>query len=185
MVRRHALTQDQLECLTMPLRLAIVQRLESDKEATARELAARMGRPTTSLYHHLKQLEEIGLVRIVGERKGPRRPEAIYALVADDYTTVEAVKTDAGRKTYARAATRVAEGAARALSAAVEAEKSRFQKRDRNTMVRFFMFRADGAKLAQINKLIGELEASLWEANSEDGEEMMFTVLMSPQPIRA
>lgn len=185
MVSTYALSQDQLECLTMPMRLAIVQRLESDKAATARELAARMGRPATSLYHHLKQLEEIGLVRVVGERRGSRRPEAVYALVADDYTTVEAVKTEAGRKAYARSAMRIAEAAARAVSAAADADTSRFEGEDRNTRVRFFMLRADKAKLAQINKLIGELEVSLWEESSEEGEEIMFTVLMSPQHIRA
>lgn len=185
MVSTFALSPDQLECLTMPMRLAIVQRLESDKEATARELAARMGRPATSLYHHLKQLEEIGLVRIVGERRGSRRPEAVYALVADDFSSAEAVKTDAGRKAYARSAMRVAEAAARALSAAVEADKAKFEGEGRNTRIRFFTVRADKAKLARINRLLGELEASLWDESSEAGEEIMVTVLMSPQHIRA
>lgn len=185
MVSTYALSPDQLECLTMPMRLAIVQRLESDKEATARELAARMGRPATSLYHHLKQLEEIGLVRIVGERRGSRRPEAVYALVADDFSSVEAVKTEAGRKAYARSAMRVAEAAARALSAAVEADTARFEGEDRNTRIRFFTVRADKAKLARISRLISELDACLWEESPADGEEIMFTVLMSPQHVRA
>src|SRR5215468_4010976 len=94
--KKHHLSQVQLESLTSPARLAIAQRLEIDKQATARELAARLGRPVTALYHHLRQLEGIGLLRIVAERKGVRRPEAVYALVADELSSAEAVKTRRG-----------------------------------------------------------------------------------------
>src|SRR5580700_4097454 len=44
MPKKHLLSQTQLASLTSPVRLAIVQRMEIDREATARELARRMGR---------------------------------------------------------------------------------------------------------------------------------------------
>jgi len=181
MASEHALTPDQIDCLTHPLRLAIIQRLEGDKEATARELALRIGRPPTSLYHHLKQLLDIGLVRIIGERKGQRRPEAIYALIADEYTTIDAVKTSAGRQAYARSTSRIAEAAARVLSGAIEADSARFQGDARNIRARFFMVRANRQKLARINMLIDELEALLLDGKPDDGDEIMLTLLMSPQ----
>lgn len=184
MASEHALTPDQIDCLTHPLRLAIIQRLEGDKEATARELALRIGRPPTSLYHHLKQLLDIGLVRVVGERKGLRRPEAVYALLADEYTTIDAVKTSAGKQAYARSTSRIAEAAARALSGAVEADNARFLGAARNTRARFFMARANREKLTRINTLIDELEAMLLDGKPEDGEEIMFTFLMSPQRVK-
>ena len=67
MPEKHLLNQRQLESLTSPIRLAIIQRLDIDKEATVHELSQRMGRPVTSLYHHLKQLVDIGLLRVSGE----------------------------------------------------------------------------------------------------------------------
>jgi len=179
MTTRHFLTQDQLEILTSPARLAIVQRLEMDGQATARELAQRMGRSTTSLYHHLKQLEDAGLLRVVGERKGPRRPEAIYAAVADYLSSAEAVKTEAGRLTYGRAATRVAEAGARAFSAAMAGAEPRFEGEGRNALVRFYALRATPEKLARLNQLLDELDEAGCEV-SEDGEEIQLTVLMSP-----
>src|SRR6202042_755240 len=97
MSKKHILDQSQLESLTSPIRLAIVQRLEVDKQATARELAHRMGRPVTSLYHHLKQMEDVGVLRVAAERKGARRPEAVYAMVADQLSSAQAVKTRQGR----------------------------------------------------------------------------------------
>ena len=180
MPKKHHLTQVQLENLTSPIRLAIVQRLEIDKEATALDLARRMGRPVTSLYHHLKQLQEVGVLRVVAERKGARRPEAVYAMVAGYLSSAEAVRTPQGKKTYARAALRVAEAGARAFSAAVANGEPKFDGERRNAMVRYFVLRADRAKLARVNALLDELEDVLTQG-SEDGDEIMLTILLSPQ----
>lgn len=180
MSAKHVLTQTQLESLTSPIRLAIVRRLAIDKRASARDLAHNMGRPVRSLYHHLKQLQAVGLLRVVGERRGARRPEAVYAAVADYLSSVEVVKTRKGSETYARAAARAGEAGIRAFSAAVQERSARFEGADRNAMVRFFVLRADGKKLAQVNKLLNQLERALGQG-SEEGEEIMLTLMLSPQ----
>jgi predicted ArsR family transcriptional regulator len=182
-MKKHHLDQVQLESLTSPARLAIVQRLEIDRQATARELAERMGRPVTALYHHLKQLTDVGVLRIVAERPGSRRPEAVYAMVADHLSSAEAVKTAHGRETYARAGGRVADAGARAFAAAVAHGEPRFAGRHRNAMVRYFVLRADRKKLARLNELLEELEETLAHP-SEDGEEIQLTILMAPLPAR-
>jgi predicted ArsR family transcriptional regulator len=178
MPRKHLLNQAQLESLTSPVRLAIIQRLEVDKEATARELARRMGRPVTSLYHHLRELEDVGVLRIVSARKGARRPEAVYAMVADSLSSAEAVKTQQGRKTYSRAALRVAEAGARAFSAAVAHGSPRFAGEQRNAMVRFFVLRADKKKMSRLNALLEELEKAAAHS-CEEGDEIQLTILLS------
>lgn len=183
MPTKHFLSQIQLESLTSPIRLAIVQRLEVDKEATARELARRMGRPATSLYHHLKQLEDVGVLRVVAERKGARRPEAVYAMVADYLSSAEAVKTEPGKKTYVRAATRVAEAGARAFSAAVAHGSPRFEGEQRNAFVRFYALRATREKLRRLNALLNELEDAATQS-CEEGEEIQLTILLSPLPTK-
>jgi predicted ArsR family transcriptional regulator len=179
--KKHLLDQAQLESLTSPVRLAIVQRLEVDKEATARDLARRMGRSATSLYHHLQQLEDVGVLRVVAERKGARRPEAVYAMVADQLSSAEAVKTQRGRETYGRAALRVAEAGARAFSAAVADGTPRFEGEQRNAIVRFFVLRADKRKMARLNKLLNELE-DIATHSCEHGDEIQLTLLLSPLP---
>ena len=178
MPNKHFLNQAQLESLTSPMRLAIVQRLDVDKEATARELAHRMGRPVTSLYHHLKQLEDVGLLRVVAERKGARRPEAVYAPVADYLSSAEAVKTEQGRKSYSRSASRVAEAGARAFSAAVAQGGARFDGEDRNAMLRFYTLRATKEKLAHLNALLNGLDDAAAQS-SDDGDEIQLTILLS------
>jgi predicted ArsR family transcriptional regulator len=178
------LTQSQLESLSSPIRLAIVQRLEIDRDATARELAHRMGRPVTSLYHHLKLLEEVGVLHVVSERKGVRRPEAVYAMVAVSLSSAKAVKTEQGKKTYSRAAARVADAGARAFAAAVAQGAPRFGGRQRNAMVRYFLLRASAEKIADLNRLLNEME-DLLAHSSDDGEEIQLTLLLSPLPSKS
>lgn len=179
MPKKHFLNQRQLESLTSPMRLAIAQRLEIDKAATARELSQRIGRPVTAVYHHIKQLQSVGLLRIVTKRKGPRRPEAVYGLIADFLSSAEAVKTQKGRRTYAQAAARVADAGARAFSTAMRRAIPRFDGEHRNAMVRYYPLRADKKKLACLNRLLNEMENAASDS-SEGGEEILVTVLMSP-----
>ena len=179
MPRKHFLTQDQLESLTSPVRLAIIQRFEIDRETTARELARRMGRSVTSIYHHLKHLEAVGLLRVVAERKGVRRPEAVYAVVADYLSSAEAVKSRRGRKTYGRAALRVAEAGVRAFSAAMVRGNAVLDGEHRNALVRFYLLRADKRKIARLNALLEELDTAATDSGG-DGDEIQLTILMSP-----
>lgn len=179
MPKKHLLTQAQLESLTSPLRLAIVQRLEIDKQATARELAWRMGYPVTALYHHLKQLADAGVLRVVAERQGVGRPEAVYALIAEYLSSAKAVKTRPGRKTYGRAAARVADAGARAFAAAVARGSPKFAGKHRNTMAKYYLLRADKAKLARLNELLDELDGAATRS-CEDGDEVQLTILLSP-----
>jgi predicted ArsR family transcriptional regulator len=181
MPKKYLLNQNQLESLTSTVRLAIVQCLEMDHEATAREIAARMGRPVTALYHHIRKLEDAGVLRMVGERKGLRRPEAIYALAAGQLSTASVVKTRKGRETLGRGAIRVADAGGRAFSRAMTQMEPRFEGGQRNAMVRFFLLRANKAKLAQLNSLIDALDAAASEP-SEEGEEIQLTWILTPLP---
>lgn len=179
MTKSHLLSQTQLESLSSPIRLAIIQRLDIDKEATAHDLAQRMGRPVTSLYHHLKQLVKVGLLYISAERRGLRRPEAVYAMAVGRLSSADAVKTPQGRKTYGRAGVRIADAGARAFSAAVTHGRARFEGEQRNAAARHYVLRADKTKLAELNKLMTKLGEAAAHP-SKDGEEIQLTVLLSP-----
>jgi DNA-binding transcriptional ArsR family regulator len=179
MQTKHFLTEAQLESLNSPIRLAIIQRLEVDKKATVRDLAHRMGRAATALYHHIRELEEVGLLRIAGERKGTRRPEAVYAMVAPYLSSAKAVKTEKGREIYSRSSGRVADAAARAFSSAVQHGDARFDGANRNAAIRFYVLRADKKKLARLNQILRALEEIACHS-CEEGEEIQLSILLSP-----
>lgn len=175
------LTQRQLGALASSPRLAIIQRLDIDREATARELAERLGRPVTALYHHLGQLEASGLIRVVERRSTGRRPEAVYAVVSRQLSSAEALRSAGGRRSLIKMAASAAGASLRAFAALAAQAAARFDGPQRNCAVRHLAFRADDARLARINALIAELEQVSLENSEEgdDGESMLLTVVLA------
>jgi len=172
------LTPTQLGAMASSVRMAIVQRLDMDGEATARELAAHLGRPVTALYHHLEQLQKAGLVRVTERRSTGRRPEAVYAMVSRRLSSADAVRTPSGRKSLVRVAARAVGASLRAFATVVTQAAARFEGPQRNCAVRHLVFRADRAQLARINALIGGLEEA-GSQTSERGEDMLLTVVLA------
>lgn len=74
---------DQVRALSSPLRQSIVDALRRMGKGSIREIAQELGRVPATLYYHLRQLEDAKLVNEVEKRETARRPEAVYALVAD------------------------------------------------------------------------------------------------------
>lgn len=58
---------DLLGHVTHPVRGAVLRRLKEPR--TVAEVAAAMEVPVTRLYHHVNQLEELGLIRVVATRR--------------------------------------------------------------------------------------------------------------------
>jgi DNA-binding transcriptional ArsR family regulator len=76
------LNRRQTGLLISPARLEILEALGALDRASARELAAHLGRPPGAVYHHVRTLTQSGLLVEVEVRRGSRRPEVVYALAA-------------------------------------------------------------------------------------------------------
>jgi DNA-binding transcriptional ArsR family regulator len=72
----------QTGLLVSPARLEILEALGALERASARELAAHLGRPPGAVYHHVRTLAQAGRIVDVDVRRGSRRPEVVYALAA-------------------------------------------------------------------------------------------------------
>ncbi|HDS1675450.1 TPA: helix-turn-helix transcriptional regulator [Stenotrophomonas maltophilia] len=173
------LTPAQLAAMASPARMAILQRLDAEGPASIRELAERLGRPATALYHHLAHLQKHGLVRITEHRDTGRRPEAVYAAASSQLSSRDAVRTPSGRRSLVRVATRVVAATLRAFASAATQAAARFEGPQRNCAVRHLSFRADDEQLARINALIEALEATALDAGTQ-GDPLLLTVLMAP-----
>lgn len=173
------LTPAQLAAMASPTRMAILQRLDAEGPASIRELAERLGRPATALYHHLAHLQKHGLVRITEHRDTGRRPEAVYAAASARLSSRDAVRTPAGRRSLVRVATRVVAATLRAFATAASHAAARFEGPQRNCAVRHLSFRADHERLARINALIEALETTALDTGPQ-GDTVLLTVLMAP-----
>ena len=80
--RTLVLSRRQTGLLISPARLEILEALDALDRASARELAAHLGRPPGAVYHHVRTLTQAGLFVEVDIRPGSRRPEVVYALAA-------------------------------------------------------------------------------------------------------
>src|SRR4051794_22732619 len=79
---RIALTRpDQVKALSHPLRTTILGLLH-ERAATVTELAAAVGRPKSTVAHHVKVLAEAGLVRVVRTRRVRAIEERFYGRTA-------------------------------------------------------------------------------------------------------
>jgi DNA-binding transcriptional ArsR family regulator len=69
---------DQIRALTTPARQEIIDALLSSGPASVSEIAAVLGRPADSLYHHIRILQKKGLVVAAEVRRRGRRDEVVY-----------------------------------------------------------------------------------------------------------
>jgi DNA-binding transcriptional ArsR family regulator len=92
------LNRRQTGVLVSPARLEIVEAFAALGRASARELAAHLRRPPGAIYHHVRMLEQAGLIAEVDRRRGPRRPEAVYAPVASRLAVAAGTSPDADRQ---------------------------------------------------------------------------------------
>src|SRR3954454_11880714 len=82
LAERIALTRpDQVKALSHPLRTTILGLLH-ERAATVTELAAAVGRPKSTVAHHVKVLREAGLVEVVRTRRVRAIEERFYGRTA-------------------------------------------------------------------------------------------------------
>jgi DNA-binding transcriptional ArsR family regulator len=75
--------EETFELLTDQTRIEIIELLGEPRSVTA--LAEAMGVPRTRLYHHVKLLEEAGLIEVADTRKAGALTEKIYLVAASSY----------------------------------------------------------------------------------------------------
>lgn len=73
-------SDERLAALASPLRLELVGQFTDPGPLSISDLAARTGRPATSLYHHVRILEEAGILLPAGTRPKGKRFETVYRL---------------------------------------------------------------------------------------------------------
>ena len=74
-------TPSQVKAISHPLRTTILHLLH-ERAATVTELAAAVGRPKSTVAHHVKVLNEAGLVRVVRTRRVRAIEERFYGRTA-------------------------------------------------------------------------------------------------------
>ncbi len=144
--------KDQRAAVASPLRLEILGLFVSADPLAISDMAALMNRSAGSLYHHVRILEQAGILKQTGTRPKGKRHEALYLPTASrfiyDYSSGD-------EDAIASAVKVIATGfrsAERDLEAALRSDNRQMEGPDRDFYAFRLHLRASPERLAKINK---------------------------------
>jgi DNA-binding transcriptional ArsR family regulator len=173
-------TPAQIETLASPLRHDIGDRLAALGPLTVQSLARALGRRPTSIYHHLKQLEAVGLVRAVKVEGVRGRPAQVYESVATRMRLARAARKPANRRPLARAGAAAALRAARDYGKGFHLPHWAIEGAGRNHWFFRVVARPSPKRLERINRLFDELAELVLTPDPAPGPMISVAWFLSP-----
>jgi DNA-binding transcriptional ArsR family regulator len=174
---------DQIEALASPVRQEIVDALQLSGPSAIVQLAAHLERAPDSLYYHVRQLEQVGLVVRQGSRRSGRRDEALYDVPGHRMhvdTEPRTAREVTGILDLVGSALRIAQ---RDLRAAFAAGIARYQGRRRNTWGGRFKGWLTRAELDELKGHLAAIHELLVRGERDRGGDLhAFTWVVTPVP---
>ena len=184
----RALRGDLTAALSSPQRLELIGLYVEDVPLSVSDMAQRLGRPATSLYHHVRVLLEAGVLKASGTRPKGKRFETLYELTRD---RLELDLEDAGEEQMDRAAQAMSTAlrmAGRDFVAAMKRDDLVLEGAERNLAGYRMHMRVDAQGLARVNAILEQLEnlaAEAAAAGYEPGPDAQFiSITLAVSPLR-
>jgi predicted transcriptional regulator len=166
----HWITRkDQLEILASAVRLDILDRLAAMGPMSVKELAASTGKKTTPIYHHLEQMEQVGLIRRTSASGTRGRPAAVYQAAGKVMRLARAPLAPANRQPMSKIGRIVASQAAKDYARGFKSKHWQTEGPARNHWHFRCITRPSTARLAKINELLDELAVLIWTPDPSPG----------------
>ena len=158
-------TARQLDVMSSPVRSEIIEVMTRLGECTAAEIAERMERSVESLYHHLKQLQRVGIVGVAQRRKGKRQIERVFALQATDFRIDDSKRTPSFRRALLRMSRTHLRLAMRQMEASIERNTQTLDGTWATHRVGRDLVTLSDEALAELNRRLTELHVWLGEVD--------------------
>jgi len=155
--------------LASAVRLDIGDRLNALGPQSVKELAASMGKKTTPIYHHLEQMEKVGLVRRVRASGTRGRPAAVYEGPSELMRLARAPTIASNRKPMAKIGRIVAGQAGKDYAGGFKAKHWQITGPARNHWFFRCITQPSPKRLAKINELLDELAELIWTPDPSPG----------------
>ena len=172
--------------LSSPFRLELLGLFGEDDVLSVSDMAARTGRPATSLYHHLKVLEDAEILRVVGTRPKGKRFETVYSVSTSRLELEVEPGDEAARAQIAQTVTAAFRMAARDFIAALDRDDLKQEGADRNLFSMHLHARVPPEFLARFNERLDALADLFSEFSTEglesgpDDQFLSFTFALAP-----
>lgn len=167
----------QWAVLSAPRRIEIVEALRCLAPCSLADVAVLLDRPADTLYRHVEQLTEAGVVQAVGYRKVGRHVEQIFDLVADDFQ-IDFAQGEAERVAVAETVRRFAGSAAKVAAAAASSGQMVLGPK-RNLVIDYELTWLTPEGFAQARRLIDQWKALLSEGRKARQGQLYLTLALA------
>ena len=177
------ISKDQLAALTAPVRRDILDRLIIRGPMAVTEIGAALGRQPTAIYHHLRQLEAVGLIettRPVSTSSEPGRPSLQYRAVNRVMVATDASRDPANRELVVRLVRAASAQTARDFERALGSEARVATGEARNHTFFRAVIAPSPERLARINALLEELAALAMAPEPDPGPLVCLSWIAAP-----
>lgn len=175
---------EQLKALVSARRQEIVDHLAAAGKLSVKELADSLGQHPSALYHHLKLLREVGLVRSAGSRITNRRREELFETPAVQMRYGMSVKDPEFRAIFGQLNSAQCRQVDRDFSAGLDNDLLEESGAARNLRSFRVIGAPDPDALAEINHHLEQIVRLMWESAGQEYPKLMLSCVMAPLPDR-
>lgn len=175
------LRRDQILCLSSAVRMDMVDQLAGRGPLSIRELAAVIGMRPSAIYHHLRQLLAVELVREAGTRVVNRKSEKLYETPSRRMRMRRALEDPANAELMRGIVAALCRQAERDFAAGLDNAGKAAPGPDRNLGFFRLIARASPDALARLNRLLEEAGEILWETPDPDQPAIALTWVIAPK----
>lgn len=165
--------KDQLQVLASSVRLDILDRLGAQGPMSVKQLAASTGKNATPIYHHLRQMEKVDLVRRGSASETRGRPAVVYEAPGELIRLARAPTIPANRRPMARIGRITANQAGKDYALGFKSEHWQIDGPARNHWIFRCLVQPSPERLARINALFDELSVLIWTPDPSPGNLSM------------
>lgn len=174
------LQRKQLRSLVSQRRLEIIDRLVAAGPLSAKDLARLVGAQPSALYHHLRQLMEVGLVVEAGYRVVRRRREVLYMTRAPRIRLFRALRDPNNAREMTRITATMTRQMSRDFKRGIKSPAARPSGALQNLGFMRLLASPSPATLRRINQYLAEIGELLFTSTDARYEPLSLAWIMAP-----
>ena len=176
----YVLERTQLKALASAVRLDLIDHLAAHGPMSIKELAASVGKKPPSIYHHIRLLQDVGLVQEAGARVVNRKVEKLYSTPSRRMRLSRALADAANSEIMEEIVSVLCRQTERDFARGARAPAVRRSGPAQN--LRFFRLvnRPSAEALRQINARLDDVAEILWRDPDPGRPMVALTWIMAP-----
>jgi DNA-binding transcriptional ArsR family regulator len=173
------LSPEQLACFESPVKASIIAALRALGPLSVREMANLTGGSAGSLYHHIRRLQKVDLIKVAEIRPAGTKPEAVYEMASPVYFMRGETEDQEYRESVFRAAKNITRLAQRHYQDALD-NLPRNPDLEEAMRFSFVSARLSQENVATLKTKMQELLSWALATNDPDGDPVIFVGLLAP-----